>query len=212
MVCRDGACVEERADDKAVEQPRRASPTNVRPLVVGGVVFPQDDSGKLEAGEGGPTIAGEVEYYFSRNASLMIGLHFAASSYSTRSLNLTQLNVVSFDNRMWLYSVEVPVTAQLGLPVGRIEPRLGAGLGLLVLDLRALGYTPQFPVPGSHYISAATAALALHWLAGFDVTVSQRVRLGAEYLGAYANTDFQELGIRDASVRTHAVVLRVTLH
>lgn len=146
---------------------------------------PDDDTGKLESQSGQYALTLDVAYRYTEYVSFGFDMFVNEQRFDTPPGIAAPL-FGTVDGRSRISGGGFSAVAKLGLPLGRLEPYVGAAVGLYFNSMIVTGSVFGLPARAEEQDSGVGEQL----LAGFNYRVTDRWSLGAEYRHTFLDADF----------------------
>lgn len=165
----------------------------------------QDGTGTLQNQSGQYSLMFDATYRYTEYASFEFDVFGTEQRFDTPPGVYAILGTV--DGRSTIFVGGVNAVAKFGIPMGGVEPYVGAGIGL---------YFSSLLVTGSLLGAAAEAeeedwGLGQQLLAGLNFRVSERWWLGVEYRRTFLEANFGLLGGGEVDIGGDSIMATVRL-
>lgn len=146
---------------------------------------PDDGTGQLKNQSGQYALAFDAAYRYTEYVSFGFDIFANEQRFDTPSA-ITAPFFGTVDGRSRISGGGFNAVAKLGLPLGRLEPYVGAAVGLYFNSMIVTGSVFGLPAQAEEQDSGLGEQL----LAGFNYRVADRWSLGVEYRHTFLEADF----------------------
>lgn len=164
----------------------------------------EDSTGKLQNQSGQYSLMFDAAYRYSEYLSF--GFDTFASEQRFDTLPSTYALLGNVDGRSTIFVGGVNAVAKFGIPMGWVEPYVGAAIGLYFSTVLVTG-----SLVGNLEAEEEDWGPAEQLMAGLNFRVSERWSLGVEYRHTYLKADFGQLTGGEVDVGGDSIMATVRL-